>query len=167
MEQPMNEVQKLARERLRFYAVGSFINTGAFMLVYGLGLLSMLVVRGMPFEEYEVLFTRQIAGMVDADQLPRVEEMLILLHTSGVALMVILFLRTVLRFMGVLMMWRGMKQGFHLYAFAQLAGIFAPHIVLPWSYLGVWGPLAAVGMTALYGMQIKQLPEMDGTPRGT
>jgi hypothetical protein len=54
-------------------------------------------------------------------------------------------------------MWRGKAVGFQLYAGAQLIGIFAPHLILPWAYLGVGGPLLAVGMTALYGTKLKRL----------
>lgn len=143
---------------LRMYAVGSFLNTGFFMMLYGFGMLSMAAVRNMPFDEFEELFLQQLQAISDPDVASGAEAMLHIFHESGVLLLGIFFLRTVLRFTGVLLMWRGRRQGFHFYAFAQLAGIFAPHLVLPWHYLGLWGPLAAVGMTALYGAQVKYLP---------
>lgn len=143
---------------LRMYAVGSFLNTGFFMLLYGLGILSMAAIRTMPYAEFEGLFLQQLGAIEDREVAASAQAMLHIFHESGVLLLTIFFLRTALRFSGVLLMWRGRKQGFHLYVFAQLVGIFAPHLVLPWHFLGLWGPLAAVGMTALYGAQVKYLP---------
>lgn len=159
MEAPdtMENGQPRADVMLRFYAVGSFLNTGFFMLLYGFGLLSMAVVRTMPYAEFEGLFLQQLEAIGDRDVAAGAEAMLHIFHESGVLLLGILFLRTAARFMGVLLMWRGRRRGFHLYAAAQLLGIFAPHIVLPLAYLGLWGPLAAVAMTALYGTQVKHL----------
>jgi hypothetical protein len=54
-------------------------------------------------------------------------------------------------------LWRGRRSGFHLYAGAQLLGLFLPHVILPLSLLGFFGPLMTVGITALYGSQYKRL----------
>lgn len=142
---------------LAFLGVLGFLNTGFFGILYALGLPAMLVLAQMPLEEYQELFKQQMAEWpteVDPEQMLWFAE---LLHTHGAVLMTILLARTVFRFAGILLMWRGRKVGFHIYAAAQLIGIFAPHIVLPWSLLGMGGPLLAVGMTALYGTQVKRL----------
>jgi hypothetical protein len=134
-----------------------FINTGFFGLLYALGVPSMLVLAHMPLEDYIALFSAEMAKWptdVEPDQMLWFAEFL---HSHGALLMGILLARTVLRFVGILFMWRGRKMGFHIYAAAQLIGIFAPHIVLPLNLLGVGGPLLAVGMTALYGTQVKRM----------
>lgn len=142
---------------LAFLAVLGFLNTGFFGILYALGVPAMLVLAQMPLEEYVALFTSEMANWpadVEPEQVLWFAE---LLHSHGVVLMSILLARTMARFVGILFMWRGRKVGFHIYAAAQLIGIFAPHIVLPLSLLGVGGPLLAVGMTALYGTQVKRL----------
>lgn len=121
------------------------------MLVYGLGVLSMWAMRGVPFAEYEAIFIDRFGAITDPAMRGELEAILLLLYEDGATLMLILFARTALRSYGVLGMWRGRANAFHIYALAQLAGIFAPHLVLPWSYLGITGPLAAVALTALYG----------------
>jgi hypothetical protein len=129
----------------------SFINCGLFILLYGLGALAMLMVQRMPLDEYQALMEAQMSAFVGSeDQRALVEQLAALLHASGLLLMLILLVRTI-------GMWRGCKSGFHIYAAAQLLGIFAPHLVLPWSMLGFFGPLAAVATTALYGTQLKHL----------
>lgn len=134
----------------------SFINSGVFILIYGLGVLAMLAVQQMPFDEFNALFddARGMLGGEDPDQL---DAMIALLHAHGTAILGIFFLRTALRLVGAIGIWRGKRFGFHVYAAAQLLGIFAPHLYLPWDMLGVFGPLMAVGMTAAYGSQLKRL----------
>lgn len=136
----------------------SFINCGLFIVLYGLGALTMLVVRGMPVDEYRAMMESQMAVLMGGDdQRALVEQVAGLLHASGFPLMLILLARTVLRLVGAIGIWRGRRAGFHIYAAAQLLGIFAPHLVLPWSMLGFFGPLASVAVTALYGTQLKRL----------
>lgn len=133
----------------------TFINAGFFTVLYTIGVLGMMAVQRMPLDEVMALFddARQAMGDAGAEQLDAVVPVL---HAHGAALMGILLLRTVLRLIGAIGMWRGMRKGFYLYAAAQLLGIFAPHLFLPWSMLGVFGPLLAVGMTAAYGSQLKR-----------
>ncbi len=142
---------------LSFLGVIGFINTGFFGLLYAFGVPAMMILAQMPFDEYYGLFSAQMttASMdIGTEELRWFAEML---HEHGTVLMLILLARTVVRFFGILGMWRGKKMGFHLYAGGQLVGIFAPHIILPLSLLGMGGPLLAVGMTALYGTQAKRL----------
>ncbi|MBK8226704.1 MAG: hypothetical protein IPK70_05960 [Flavobacteriales bacterium] len=136
--------------------IATFINTGLFTLVYGVGILGMLAVQQMPFDEFNGLFddARTMLGDEDPDSF---DAMIAILHGHGPALMGVFFLRTVLRLVGAIGIWRGRRNGFYLYAGAQLLGIFAPHLYLPWDMLGVFGPLMAVGITAAYGSQLKRL----------
>ena len=135
----------------------STLNTSLCVLVYGIGLLSMGVVTQLPYAEYEALFNQQGAGLFDPEAMARSGEVLRIIHEHGVLLLGLLLARTLARLVGVVLMWRGRVVGFHVYAIAQLAGIFLPHLVLPWAYLGFLGPLMSVAMTALYGSQLKQL----------
>src|SRR5436190_13291650 len=139
---------------LRALLIVSTINTSLWAVIYGISLLFMNVVGGMPYPDYEALF-QQGANQwgVDAEALARSGEVLRIIHDHGAALFGSLFARTVARLIGVVLMWRGRLMGFHVYTIAQLAGIFLPHLVLPWAYLGFFGPLMAVGMAALYGSQ--------------
>lgn len=142
---------------LSFLAVIGFINTGFFGALYAFGVPTMMLLAGMPFEEYFELFSSQMASSAMDIGPEEVRWFAEILHEHGTVLMLVLLTRTVFRFVGILAMWRGRKVGFHIYAAAQLLGIFAPHIVLPLSLLGFSGPLLAVGMTALYGTQSKRL----------
>lgn len=135
--------------------IATFINTGLFTLIYGLGVLGILAVQQMPFDEFNALFDDARAMLGDEDP-DRFDTMVAILHAHGSALMGVFFLRTVLRLVGAIGMWRGRRNGFYVYAAAQLLGIFAPHLFLPWSMLGDFGPLMAVGMTAAYGSQLKR-----------
>ncbi len=134
----------------------SFVNTGLFLLVYGIGIVGMLALQQMPLEEVSGMFDEARSFMADSDS-EQIDAMVPILHANGAALLAILFARTLLRLIGTVGIWRGRKRGFHIYAAAQLLGIFAPHIVLPWSMLGVVGPVLAVGMTAAYGSQLKRM----------
>lgn len=134
----------------------TFINAGVFTLLYALGILVMLAVRTMPMEDYTAMMVEN-ASWLPEESRGAMESMSVLLYESGAVLMLILFMRTVLRLIGAMGMWKGRRWGFHVYAAAQLGGIFAPHLVLPWAMLGMLAPLLAVGMTALYGTQLKRL----------
>lgn len=135
----------------------TFVNTGAFILIYGIGALGMLQVRALPFEQFEQMLNEGVLRYMQPDQVEQLAVIAPIFYYNGLALMLIYLARTVLRLIGAIAMWRGRKAGFHLYAAAQLLGIFAPHVVLPWAFLGVLGPLATVATTAVYGTQLKRL----------
>ncbi|QQR86996.1 MAG: hypothetical protein IPJ76_01845 [Flavobacteriales bacterium] len=138
----------------------SFINTGAFLLVYGIGWLAMSAVGRMPYDEFAAKAEEALgpmrSGMPEED-LAQMDIMLPLLHASGALLLGLLFMRTLVRLVGTIGIWRAKRSGFYTYAAAQIIGIFLPMVVLPWSQLGVIGPLMAVGMTAAFGSQLKRL----------
>lgn len=135
----------------------TFINTGLFLLIYPIGMLGMMAVGRMPVEEFIQLMYDSAGKYMPEEEMFRLDEMAHILHGSGVLLMGILFVRTLCRLLGAIGMWQGRKNGFYLYAGAQLIGLFVPHLILPWSYLGVFGPLMAVAVTAIYGSQLKRL----------
>jgi len=137
----------------------TFINCGFFVLVYALGLITMAAIQQIPLAEYQAMVADQIAAMPMTADLPeqRVHYIAELMHRSGTALMFILLVRTALRLYGAVGMWRGPRAGCHLYAAAQLVGNFAPHLVLPFEFLRIGGPLLAVATTALYGTQRHRL----------
>jgi len=135
----------------------TFVNTGLFILLYVLMLVAMLGARQMPEDEFVALFTQSAGQYVSGDELAQVEAIVRIFHVSGVALMLIYLARTVGRLVGAIGMWRGRKRGFYIYAVSQLVGLFAPHLILPWSMLVVFGPMLAVGMTAAYGSQLKRM----------
>ncbi|MCB0794588.1 MAG: hypothetical protein KDB88_07605, partial [Flavobacteriales bacterium] len=138
----------------------SFVNIGLFILIYGLAFVVMLGLKSVPEEEFIGMMRQQVedlGSMMPADQLGMVEEIGTLLYHSGAMLMLIYLLRTLVRGWGVLSMWRGRKSGFTVYAAAQVIGIFAPHIILPFSMMGLFGPILTIVMVVLYGTQRKRL----------
>ncbi|GEM_PF-746998 len=136
----------------------TFLNTGIFMLVYLLGTFGMMAVSKMPVDEFTKLVQEGLSSYpMPAEQMATMEEVVVLLHASGMSLMLIFLVRTIGRFVGAMGIWKGKKQGFYIYAVAQILGLFAPFLILPWSMLGVFGPFMTVGITALYGSQLKRL----------
>ncbi len=136
----------------------TFINTGLFGLLYLFALFGMMAVSKMPVDEFVQLIRDAMSSYpLPSEQTDAMEQMAVLFHASGVPLMLIYVVRTVARLVGAVGMWRGRKMGFYIYAAAQLVGLFAPHVILPWSMLGVFGPLMTVGITALYGSQLKRM----------
>ncbi len=138
----------------------SFINCGLFLVIYTLGVFVTLGLRAVPEQEFMAQMNEQMAGMRDMmgeDGVAAFEELVPLMYHGGALLMGLLLLRTIARLVGVLRMWRGRKQGFRIYAVAQVVGIFLPHVVLPWKHLGLWGPLLALAFAALYGTQLKRM----------
>ena len=135
----------------------TFLNTGFFILLYLFGMLGMFAIGKMPVDEFAQLMHDTAGKYMPEDQMFMIDELARVFHTNGVLLMGIYLLRTGVRLTGAIGIWRGQKRGFYIYAGAQLIGLFAPHIVLPWSLLGVLGPLMTVGITAIYGSQLKRL----------
>lgn len=135
----------------------SFINSGLFVLIYGLGFVGMLGLQGMSLDEVRSMFEEGGMQYMPEENKEVINGLIPLFHAHGAALMGIYLMRTVLRLIGAIGIWKGRRSGFYLYASAQLIGIFAPHLILPWSLLGVFGPLMTIAMTAAYGSQLKRL----------
>ncbi|MFZ1333566.1 MAG: hypothetical protein WAR83_15335 [Flavobacteriales bacterium] len=137
----------------------SFINIGAFVVFYSIGIIGMLGIKQLTFEEFLSTIEPQIELMGGYDSIPGIEQLTRLIYDSGAMLMTLLLVRTIVRGIGAYLIYKGRKHGFMVYATAQLVGIFLPHIVLPWAYLGFFGPLASVSMTALYGSILRPKKE--------
>ncbi|MCB0792498.1 MAG: hypothetical protein H6595_03290 [Flavobacteriales bacterium] len=138
----------------------SFVNIGLFLIVYLLGLFAMMGMRSMPEEQFISTVQDSMArfnDMFPEETMSQVDEVMHIIYSSGVLLMGLYLLRTIVRLVGVVGMWRGRKQGFATYAIAQVGGIFLPHLVLPLKYMGLFGPLLALAMVVLYGTQRKHL----------
>ncbi len=147
-------------ELLTTLGVMSFINCGFFLPIYFFGLLFMFGLRAMPEERFMEEMQAQMDGMsglMGEAGVAAYEEILPILYHGGVLLMAVLLVRTIARFVGVLAMWRGRRQGFTIYAAAQASGIFLPHLVLPWKYLGLFGPFMAMGFVLLYRSQLRRM----------
>ena len=144
-------------ELLSVLGLFTFINAGSFLFIYAFGLLGMLAIGRMPVDEFAQMMHESAGRFLQEDQMFLVEEMSRVLHANGVVLMLIYLLRTAARLAGAIGIWRARKTGFYLYAGAQLVGLFAPHLVLPWGFLGVFGPLMTVAVTAIYGSQLNRL----------
>lgn len=135
----------------------TFINTGLFILLYALFALGMVAVSKMPVDEFAGIMHEAAGKYMPENEMFKLDELAVLLHGSGVTLMLIYLVRTTIRLVGAIGIWRGKKSGFYIYAAAQLLGLFAPHLILPWAFLGVFGPLMTVAITAVYGSQLKRL----------
>ena len=145
---------------ISFLGVLSFINTGVFLLVYGLAWLAMSAVSSVPYEEFAAKAEEAMEPMrqsMPEEQFAQIDTIMQLMYNSGALLCGLLFLRTLVRLVGTIGIWRAKRNGFLIYAVAQIGGIFLPMVVLPWSMLGVFGPLMAVAMTAAFGSQLKRL----------
>ncbi len=142
---------------LSLLGILTFVNTGLFTLVYAIGAIGMMGISQMPVDEFVALVQEGVMQYMPEETGIQVEEIARILHGNGVTLMLIYLIRTVARLVGAIGIWRGRKSGFHLYAGAQIIGLFLPHMILPWNMLGVFGPLMTVAVTALYGSQLKRL----------
>ncbi len=144
----------------------SYINTGFFALFYLIAIFAMMAVQSLPFDEFQARIEEQLATLPQSEDLVGIQDLFGLLHAHGVALFIILFLRTALRLVGVIMMHQRRYTGFHVYAAAQLLGLFAPFIIHPWSMFGIFGPIMTVLMVALYGSQRKWFTRGREVPAG-
>lgn len=145
---------------ITFFGILSFINTGAFLLLYALCWMALSAISSIPYDEFAAKVDEAVEPLrrsMPEEQFAQVELMTQLMYTSGALLCGLLFLRTLVRLVGTIGIWRAKRSGFFIYAIAQIGGIFLPMIVLPWSMIGVFGPLMAVAMTAVFGSQLKRL----------
>ncbi|MEZ4806057.1 MAG: hypothetical protein R2815_01115 [Flavobacteriales bacterium] len=138
---------------LRSFCRLSAVNIILSGIFYLIGTVAFIGIAQVPYDEFNAVMQARLTAIGGADEVPGMEALVQLMYDRGAWLMLILLVRTIVRGLGVLLMWRWRAAGFSVYAFAQIAGIFAPHLVLPWAYLGIFGPVAAIGMTALYGTQ--------------
>lgn len=107
----------------------SFVNQGLVFPMYLAGLLVSPVLQRMSTEKVEALVTANARLLAEEGQLQEFLAVAEVLRQHGVALMAVLCLRTVGRFIGVVRMWRGKPDGFHVYTTSQLLGILLPMII--------------------------------------
>lgn len=138
----------------------TFINSGLFLIFYLIGLLGVNGLSSVPEEELQAQLDEVFAQMGDAlpaDQMDQVYEVINIMKDNGVALMLTLLVLTALRFFGALKMWRGARQGFHIYAGSQVTRVLAPIIFFGAAGFSLFGLILAGLMTAGYASQLKHL----------
>lgn len=131
-------------------AVASFINQGFVFLVYLFGLFASLLLSSMDVEDAVEQIRRSMWLPLDAASMEQLEANTRMLHAHGTALMSVLLLRTLARFIGVLRMWHRHADGFHIYTTAQLLGILLPMLIAGNELFSFTGLLAAGLWCLLY-----------------
>lgn len=142
-----SEERPAAFQRL---AVASFINQGFVFLVYFFGLFASLMLASMDVEDAVELVRTSMWIPLDEQSMEELEANTRMLHDHGTALMLVLILRTVARFVGVLRMWHRHSDGFHIYTTAQLLGILLPMLIAGNELFSFTGLLAAGLWCLLY-----------------
>jgi hypothetical protein len=146
-------VETIATERppaFQRLAVASFINQGLVFLAYSFGLLAAFILSTM---DQEAAVEQMRASMwlpLDEGTMEQMEASTRMLHEHGIALMSVLLLRTLARFVGVLRMWHRHADGFHVYTSAQLLGILLPMLIVGNEAFTIAGLLAAGLWCMLY-----------------
>jgi hypothetical protein len=125
--------------------------------IYVFGLLLALGMRTMSADEAGHLLDAMPTGLVSAAQRKAMVPYLDMLRLHGVALMVVLALRTLVRFFGTLRMWNGHHDGLHIYISAQLLGMLLPILVAGPKTLDFLGFIIALNWCYLYFTQRKAL----------
>lgn len=135
----------------------SFINTGLFLLLYGIGILAMGTLKDMPQEQYDEVMTTAMEKYFQGDQLEEIMSMMQLVKDQGVTLMLLLFALTAFRLFSVFRMWRMQRSGFMMYAGAQVARVLAPVILMGAAFMSWFGAFMAAVMVVLYYTQLKHM----------
>jgi len=110
--------------------IASFIDQGFAFLCFFFGLFGALFAQYRSLEQLQAPIRAAYAPLLDEQQLAYLLRIMELVHEHGVALMSVLLLRTVMRFVGTLRMWQGYRNGFHIYTLAQLLGVLLPMLVV-------------------------------------
>lgn len=135
---------------LQRLAVASFINQGLVLPLYLLGIPLAVYMQGMDAEDLVEAMRTQYEGLIGAGDMDQAEALARALHAHGVAVMSILALRTLVRFAGVLRMWYGHADGFHIYTSTQLLGVLLPMLIGGNIFFSPFGLGAAVLWCVLY-----------------
>ncbi len=136
----------------------SYINTILAIVIYVLMLLFAFMVRGLPHDEFQARIDEameQFQGQEEA--LLMIGQYMEIFYASGILWAFLLLARSIARLVGVILMHRRRMMGFHVYVGAQVLGLFAPLIILPWEMFGIFGALMVALMIGLYGSQRKWL----------
>jgi len=139
----------------------SFINCGLFILIYLLGLMGVSGLSSMPQEDLDAALSdafSQFGDSLTQEQMDQAYQAVDIMKESGVMFMLLLLIITIVRLIGVSKMWKNRKQGFTLYAGAQLARVIVPVLLLGASLGFSWfGTGMAALITVLYGTQTKHM----------
>ena len=125
--------------------------------VYFLGIFSTALLSRMTPEEVEALLRTSTYGLLQTGQLEQMLTVAESLRENGVWIMLVLALRTLARFIGVLRMWKLKGDGFHIYTTAQLLGILLPMLIGGQAMFSGLGLITAVMWCYLYWSQLKVL----------
>ncbi len=139
--------------------IASFINQGVMFPVYLLGIPISAMIRTMDPDALEALVRQQYEPYFDDAQVEQFLSYSTLLRDHGVALMGVLALRTLARFVGTLRMWRLKEDGFHIYTTAQLLGVLLPMLVAGNAMFSLFGLMTAVLWCLLYWQQHRLITE--------
>ncbi|MBK9761212.1 MAG: hypothetical protein IPO90_14875 [Flavobacteriales bacterium] len=154
MEPATSPTRSSALTRLCLF---SFANQGVMFPVYFLGIFSTALLSRMTPEEVEALLRTSTYGLLQTGQLEQMLTVAESLRENGVWIMLVLALRTLARFIGVLRMWKLKGDGFHIYTTAQLLGILLPMLIGGQAMFSGLGLITAVMWCYLYWSQLKVL----------
>lgn len=139
--------------------LASFINQGVMFPLYLLGIPISAMIQTMDPDALENLVRQEYEPYFDDAQVEQFLTYSSVLREHGVALMAVLALRTVARFVGVLRMWRLKEDGFHIYTTAQLLGVLLPMLVAGNAMFSFFGLMTAVLWCLLYWQQRRLITE--------
>lgn len=137
--------------------VASFINQGLVFPLYLVGMAGAYAIKGMSVEEMHRVIETTWSSFLRPDQQDALLTYVGVMRAHGVALMGVFALRTLARFMGVLRMWNGKLDGFHIYTSAQLLGMLVPILIAGRETLSLLGFLLAINWCYLYFIHRKSL----------
>ncbi|MCL4282982.1 MAG: hypothetical protein KJZ58_12045 [Flavobacteriales bacterium] len=142
---------------LTWLCAASFTNQAVVFPLYVLGIFMAYAMRGVPAAELRELVINTYGAFIQPAQQDQLEAYIALLQRHGVALMAILALRTLARFIGTLRIWQGWRDGFHIYTTAQLLGVLLPILVVGPETFNILGFILVLNWCYLYYIHRKAL----------
>lgn len=138
----------------------SFINQGVVFPVYLLGFLASFSLPDTDPQMMRDTAATLYKGFVpdiSEEQMDQVFRFLDLLREHGVALMGVFAMRTAVRFVGILRMWKLHGDGFHIYTSAQLLGVLVPMLIAGTDTFSPIGLLAVALWCLMYFTRMKAI----------
>ncbi len=127
--------------------------------LYLLGIPISAMIQTMDPDALETLVRQQYEPYFNDAQVEQFLTYSSVLREHGVALMAVLALRTMARFVGVWRMWSLKEEGFHIYTTAQLLGVLLPMLVAGNTLFSFFGLMTAVLWCLLYWQQRRLIME--------
>jgi len=137
--------------------IASFIDQGIMFPCYVLGIGVSAVMARMDPEAVDMMLRTEYSLFFKGDQLDEMLRYAQVLKEHGVLLMSVFALRTLVRFIGTLRMWRMEREGFHIYTAAQLIGVLLPMLVAGTAMFSALGLFIVLGWCYLYWSQMRAL----------